>query len=78
MSIPAAWPQVLDCFGAPLVLVPSPGQLTSDAGLLPIRPFDEPSGLTRALADALPAPSGAHPRDPERAEHPFQRMRDEG
>ena len=30
MSVPHAWPQVLDFFGTPLVLEPSPGQLTSD------------------------------------------------
>src|SRR5262249_24585307 len=31
MSIPAAWPQVLDFFGTPLVIEPSPGQLSSEA-----------------------------------------------
>jgi hypothetical protein len=41
MSIPAAWPQVPDCFGTPLVNEPSPGQLSSDAGLLPIRQSDQ-------------------------------------
>jgi hypothetical protein len=44
MSIPSAWPQVLDFFGTPLVIEPSPGQLSSDAGLLPIRPFDQHIG----------------------------------
>jgi hypothetical protein len=34
MSIPPAWPEVLDFFGTPLVLEPSPGQLSGDAGLL--------------------------------------------
>jgi hypothetical protein len=57
MSIPAAWPQVFDFFGSPLVIEPSAGQLTSDAGLLPIREFDEGIGLTRAFADALDAPA---------------------
>jgi hypothetical protein len=47
MSIPAAWPRVLDFFGTPLVIEPSPGQLSSDAGLLPIRQFDERIGLYR-------------------------------
>ena len=37
MSVPSARPQFLDFFGTPLVMEPSPGQLTSDAGLLPIR-----------------------------------------
>ena len=46
MSIPAAWPQVLSFFGKPLVLLPSAGQLSSDAGLLPIRQFDQRVGLT--------------------------------
>ena len=56
MSIPAAWPQVLDFFGTPLVIEPSAGQLSGDAGLLPIRQFDQRIGLTRAFADALDDP----------------------
>jgi hypothetical protein len=51
MSIPADWPHVLDFFGTPLVIKPSAGQLSSDAGLLPIRQFDQGIGLTRALAE---------------------------
>jgi hypothetical protein len=66
MSIPAAWPQILDFFGPPVVLEPSPGKLTSDAGLLPIRQFDQPIGLTRAFVDALD-----DPRDPDLTEHTF-------
>src|SRR5262249_59469211 len=69
MSIPAAWPQNLDFFGTPLVLEPSPGQLTGDAGLLPIRQFDQHIGLTQAFADAL-----ADPRDPELIEHTVREM----
>jgi len=46
MSIPPAWPQCLDFFGTSLVIEPSPGQLSSDAGLLPIRQFDQRIGLT--------------------------------
>jgi hypothetical protein len=53
MSIPPAWPQVLDFFGTPLVIEPSAGQLSSDAGLLPIRQFDQRVGQTRTFADAL-------------------------
>src|SRR5262249_6113068 len=34
MSIPPAWPQVLDFFGTPLGIEPSPGQLSSDRDLL--------------------------------------------
>jgi hypothetical protein len=37
MSNPPAWPQVLAFFGTPLAIEPSPGQLSSDAGLLPVR-----------------------------------------
>jgi hypothetical protein len=69
MSIPATWPQVLDFFGKPLVLEPSPGQLSSDAGLLPIRQFDQRIGLTRAFADTLD-----DPRDPDLTEHTFLEM----
>jgi hypothetical protein len=69
MSIPAAWPQILDFFGIPLVIEPSQGQLSSDAGLLPTRPFDQRIGLTRAFADALD-----DPRDPDLTEHTFLEM----
>jgi hypothetical protein len=69
MSIPLAWPQVLDFFGTPLIIEPSPGQLSSDAGLLRIRQFDERVGLTRAFADALD-----DPRDPDLTEHSFLEM----
>src|SRR5947209_4633764 len=69
MSIPADWPQVLDFFGSPLVIEPSPGQLSSDAGLLSIRQFDQRIGLTRAFADALD-----DPRDPALTEHTFLEM----
>ena len=37
----------------PIVVEPSAAQLTSDAGLLPIRQLDEELGLTRQFADAL-------------------------
>jgi hypothetical protein len=56
MSIPAAWPQVLDFLGTSLVLEPSLGQLSGDAGLLPIRQFDQRIGLTRAYAEAVDGP----------------------
>jgi hypothetical protein len=69
MSIPAAWPQVLDFFGTPLVIEPSAGQLSSDAGLLPIRQFDERIGLTHAFTAALD-----DPRDPDLTEHTFLEM----
>jgi hypothetical protein len=69
MSIPPAWPRVLDFFGRALVLEPSDGQLSSDAGLLPLRPFDDRVGLTRACTDALD-----DPRDPDLTEHTFLEM----
>src|SRR5262249_53441920 len=69
MSIPAAWPQVLNFFETPLVIEPSRGQLSSDAGLLPIRQYDEGIGFTRAIADALD-----DPRNPELIEHPILEM----
>jgi hypothetical protein len=56
MSVPPAWPQVLDFFGTPLVIEPSAGQLSGDAGLLPVRRFDGRLGLTRAFTDALDGP----------------------
>jgi hypothetical protein len=56
-------------FGTPLVIEPSPGQLSSDAGLLPIREFDDRIGLTRAFAGALD-----DPRDPDLTEHSFLEM----
>ena len=39
MTIPPVWPQCLNFFGTPIVIEPSSGQLSSDAGLLPIRQF---------------------------------------
>jgi hypothetical protein len=56
MSIPPAWPQVLDFFGSPPVIEPSQGQLSSDAGLFPIRQLEDRSGLTLAFASALDDP----------------------
>jgi hypothetical protein len=69
MSLAGFWPQVLDFFGTPLVIEPSPGQLSSDAGLLPIRQFDQRIGLTRTFADALD-----DPREPDLTEHTFLEM----
>jgi hypothetical protein len=69
MQSPAAWPQVLGFFGRPLVIEPSPGQLSSDTGLLPIREFDERVGLTLAFTEALD-----DPRDPDLTEHTFLEM----
>src|SRR5262245_31251062 len=57
MSLPGVCPHVLNSFGTPLVIEPSPGQFSSDAGLLPLRPFDEPIGRTRAFVDARDDPA---------------------
>jgi hypothetical protein len=67
--VPSPWSQILDFFGTPLVIEPSPGQLSGDAGLLPIRQFDQRVGLTRAFAAALD-----DPRDPDLTEHSFLEM----
>jgi hypothetical protein len=69
MSIATAWPQCPAFFGTPLVIEPSPGQLSGDAGLLPLRQFDQCIGLTRAFAEAL-----NDPRDPDLTEHTFLGM----
>jgi hypothetical protein len=52
-----------------LVIEPSPGQLSGDAGLLPVRPFDKHFGLTRAFAEALD-----DPRDHGLTAHTFLEM----
>jgi hypothetical protein len=69
MSLPGVWPQGHDFFATPLVIEPSPGQLSSDARLLPIRQFDERIGLTQAFAAALD-----DPRNPDLSEHTFLEM----
>jgi hypothetical protein len=69
MSVPAAWAQVLDFFGMPIVIDPSPGPLSKGAGLLPIRQLDQRVGLTRAFADAL-----EDSRDPDLTDHTSREM----
>ena len=69
MSILSTWPRVLDDFGTPFVIEPSAGQLSGDAGLLPIRQFDQRIGLTRAFANALD-----EPRDPDLTDDPLLEM----
>jgi hypothetical protein len=46
-----------------------PGQLSSDAGLLPVRQFDQLIGLTPAFAEALD-----DRRDPDLTEYTFLEM----
>jgi hypothetical protein len=69
MSIAPAWQQCLSFFGTPVVIEPSPGQLSGDAGLLPIRQFDQRIGLTQAFAASLD-----DARDPKLAEHTYLEM----
>jgi Transposase DDE domain group 1 len=69
MSIQPAWQHDLSFFGTPVLVEPSRGQLSSDAGLLPIREFDQRIGLTQAVVDALD-----DPRDPDLIEHTFGEM----
>ena len=63
-SIQPVWQESLDFFGTPLVIQPSAGQLSSDAGLLPFRQLDQRLGLTRSFAAVLD-----DPRDPDLIEH---------
>ena len=54
MSVPPTWPRTLDYFGTPLVIEPSAGLLSGDAGLLAIRRSGERSCLTRSIASNFP------------------------
>ena len=53
MIIQSVWQMSFDFFDKPVVVEPSEAELTSDAGLLPIRQFDEAIGLTKQFAAAL-------------------------
>ena len=53
----------------PIQIEVSDAPLTSDAGLLPLRQFDERIGLTKHFAAVLD-----DPRDPELTEHTFLEM----
>jgi DDE family transposase len=70
VSIQTAWQATFDfCGRLPVLVEPSQAQLTSDAGLLPLRQFDERIGLTRQFADALD-----DPRSPKFCNHTFLEM----
>src|SRR5215467_2755659 len=70
VSIQSAWQGTFDFWAElPIVVQPSAARLTSDAGLLPLRQFDEHIGLTRQFAQALD-----DPRDPELCDHSFLEM----
>lgn len=70
MSMQPAWQLDLN-FGPNLAVVvePSHGELTSDAGLLLIRQFDQQVGFTQAVAGVL-----SDPRDPQRRFHELDEM----
>lgn len=53
MIVQSVWQKSFGFFSKPIVVEPSESQLSSDAGLLPIRQFDEALGLTEAFVDAL-------------------------
>jgi len=69
MSLQSVWQQTFDFLGTTLVVEPSAGQLTSDAGLLPFRQLDDQLGLTRDFAAALD-----DPRDPDLIDHTPRQM----
>ena len=56
MIILAAWLQGLNLFSMRLVVEPSAGQFSGNAGLLPIRQFEQRIGMTRAYAKAVDGP----------------------
>jgi hypothetical protein len=51
--IQSVWQKSFGFVGKPVVVEPSESELTADAGLLPIRQFDETIGLTEQFADVL-------------------------
>src|SRR5947207_2656829 len=70
MSIPLSGLFAFDFFEPlPIQIEVSEAPLTSDAGLLPLRQFDERIGLTKQFAAVLD-----DPRDPELTEHTFLEM----
>jgi hypothetical protein len=68
--IQSVWQKSFDFFaGKPIFVEPVETQLTSDAGLLPIRQFDERIELTRQFAAAL-----NDPRRSSYVDHSFDEM----
>ena len=53
MSIQSVWQKSFGFFGKPVVVQPGEAELTSDAGLLPIREFDQRISMTEQFATAL-------------------------
>jgi Transposase DDE domain group 1 len=70
MIVHAGWQRVFGFFAPkPVVVEPVEAQVTSDAGLLPIRQFDERIGMTRQFAAAL-----HDPRFEPFVQHTFEEM----
>lgn len=70
MSIQSVWQESFSFPSSRTIVVePSQAQLSSDAGLLPFRQFDQIIGLTQSFADAL----DDH-RDPELVDHTLVEM----
>ena len=66
----SAWQHTFNFFGKkPIIIEPVDSQLTSDAGLLPIRQFDELISLTEQFTDCL-----EDPRHPSWTQHVFSEM----
>src|SRR6266567_1643497 len=69
MSIQPVHQGTFSFFQLPIVVEATAAQLSGDAGLLPIRAFDELIGLTRSFAAVL-----KDPRDPKLFDHSFLDM----
>jgi hypothetical protein len=69
VSLSTAFPHDLDFFTKPIDVEVSTAPLSSDAGLLLMRQFDQRIGFTQQFADAL-----HDPRHPQRIEHSFLDM----
>jgi hypothetical protein len=70
MIVQGGWQEVFSIEGCERIVVePAGEQLTSDAGLLPIRALDERLGMTAAFAAVL-----NDPRDPDLIEHTVAQM----
>jgi hypothetical protein len=70
MILQSGWQKVFDFFARkPVVVEPVEAQMSSDAGLLPIRQFDERIGMTGQFAAAL-----HDPRYEPFVEHTFEEM----
>jgi hypothetical protein len=70
MIVQSVWQKSFDFFQPkPVVVEPAEAQLSTDAGLLPIRQFDEQIGLSQRFVEAL-----ADPRHQPFVDHTFPEM----